>query len=426
MSIRILLTGDIHLGKRSTAVGGDYMLSTKYTWNKIVSYALDNSIDVLVLTGDIVDRDNRFFEAAAPLQQGLKELDNKGIAVYLVAGNHDFDVLQSIVRLDEFSHLSLLGQKGGWESCEYTNKEQETIQFIGWSFPKQVYKSDPLDLLDASLINKQMPTLAIVHGDLDSDGYAPMREERLKRVEGVDAWLLGHIHKPSLRNAVNPVIVYPGSPHALSPKEQGVHGPFLLTVDRGEIDLRQLPLSPVRYEQLTIDITGVEGKDSFRSSIYTQLSEHCKAFCEEGEFSFLSIDLLLTGYVTNVSTLRDYEEELTTDFELPVRCRVSIRKVEFDVLPSIDLASLVEDPSYLGVLAEAILALEKGEETPFTKRLKADCMKRYLLVAQSNTYAPLHQEAVDGGSILDTLFTRYALDECKRLINELYARKSTN
>ena len=61
MAINIIVTGALHIGKRSLSLNGsDPKTSTKYTWANIVQYTIDRQIDLLLLTGDIVDRDNRF------------------------------------------------------------------------------------------------------------------------------------------------------------------------------------------------------------------------------------------------------------------------------------------------------------------------------------------------------------------------------
>jgi DNA repair exonuclease SbcCD nuclease subunit len=66
--IKAIATGDLHLGKRSHIRDQSAdKLSTRYTWNKIVEWCTGNSVDLLLLTGDIVDRDNKFFEAVGPL-----------------------------------------------------------------------------------------------------------------------------------------------------------------------------------------------------------------------------------------------------------------------------------------------------------------------------------------------------------------------
>ena len=88
MAIKILATGDLHIGKKiSSSVYDTGGLSAKDTWKRIVDWSIDNDVDIIALTGDIVDRDNRYFEAFGPLQSGFKKLKEKGIQVYMVAGN---------------------------------------------------------------------------------------------------------------------------------------------------------------------------------------------------------------------------------------------------------------------------------------------------------------------------------------------------
>lgn len=81
MSIKNLPTPDLHLGKTSADVLGKHA-STKYTWFKIVNWCIQNTADVLVLCWDIVDWDNRFFEAFSTLKSGIDQLEQNGIQVY--------------------------------------------------------------------------------------------------------------------------------------------------------------------------------------------------------------------------------------------------------------------------------------------------------------------------------------------------------
>jgi len=52
MALKILATGDVHIGKKSSSVPKDADESaTKHTWNKLTDWAIENGTDVLVLTG---------------------------------------------------------------------------------------------------------------------------------------------------------------------------------------------------------------------------------------------------------------------------------------------------------------------------------------------------------------------------------------
>src|SRR5690625_3861738 len=142
-SIRILATADLHLGKSSSHITGSHA-STKFTLNKITEYCVDQKVDVLLLSGDIVDWDNRFFEAYGPLQESFDRLGRHGIKIYLVAGNHDFNVLPQIISTGDNTHVHLLGENQQWEVQEF-KKNGQTIQFVGWSFANRDRKSTRLN-----------------------------------------------------------------------------------------------------------------------------------------------------------------------------------------------------------------------------------------------------------------------------------------
>jgi len=79
-------------------------------WGDTVSYAVEQAVDVVALTGDVVDAQNKRYEALGPLQRGLRRLEEAGIPVVAVAGNHDFDALPRLAEMVEAEHFHLLGR----------------------------------------------------------------------------------------------------------------------------------------------------------------------------------------------------------------------------------------------------------------------------------------------------------------------------
>ena len=86
---------------------------------------------------------------------------------------------------------------------------------------------------------------------------------------------LGHIHKPEELSS-RPPIWYTGSPQALSSKEEGIHGPLLITVspNSSNIDIEQVSLSTTRYMDIDIDITGIENGEDFRAKVINDLNNY--------------------------------------------------------------------------------------------------------------------------------------------------------
>lgn len=419
--MKILVTGDIHIGKRSSAIDGNFaFLSTRHTWERIVDYATGNDIDLVILTGDIIDRENRFFEAVSPLRKGLERLAKHCAGVCLVAGNHDYDVLPEVVRAIDSSNVFLLGEKGQWEE-RIIEKDGRAVQLIGWSSFSQYCDEDPVKGFPAEKIRKDIPTIGIVHGDAvtQSRKYAPLNTYTMKEMRGIDAWLLGHIHKPQTLHPHSPLILYPGSPHALSPKETGIHGAYLLESE-GRIRAEMLPLSPVRYEQLAVDVSGVTDKESFRQKLSAALKEYAAGVHETDGLKYLVYDVALTGESARLKDLQQWGEEAlmysgSNSFE------EKVRRIRSDINPGIDTESFLNDPSYMGVLAQAILALEKGETNNFIEQLKKQWKDTCEAMMQSNAYTPLvHPWRWDEP---EKTMTDSLLKECRRLFTELYNQR---
>lgn len=419
--MKIIVTGDIHIGKRSSGVDDNPdFLSTKYIWERIVEYAIENQVDLVALTGDVVDRDNRFFEAVSPLQAGLQKLGQHAIQVCIVAGNHDYDVLPEIVRQTDLRNVCLLGVQGEWTEYIF-EKNGEQLQLVGWSFSSRYCEKDPVSELPAELVREDMPTIALVHGDafLQKTNYAPVNPIQMKALKHVDAWLLGHIHKPQIVNEV-PLILYPGSPQALSPKETGIHGPYWLEIENGKVKAGQLSLSPIRYEQLQINVSEVTDKEHFRERLLNTLKKNTEDLkCTDG-LKYLVYDIELTGEHDHLKELKQWSQELI-DYSGNQPFREKIRTIDFNVSLRVHVEDFLNDPSYMGVLANAILVLEKGETNPFIDRLRAQWKDKYTVMINSSTYNPLLLDAE--GKTLDEKANEFILKECKRLFTELYNQR---
>lgn len=429
MGLKILATGDLHLGKRSSGVSESVQeSSTKFTWKRIVDWSIKNRVDVLVLTGDIVDQDNRYFEAIGPLQSGFEKLNQADIAVYMVAGNHDYDVLPQIAGTGKCNNVHLLGFNGEWEVKTFS-KNGEQIQFVGWSFPNQFVTETPLLSFDEISIDSNLFTISLLHGDVDNpeSKYAPIDSNKLLN-NSVDAWILGHIHKPQIFRKSDPYICYPGSPHALNSKEQGVHGPILITAEKNDdIKVSRVPLSPVRYENIEIDITNVTDEQGLRDNVTSELLNDANKKIEKLEdVSFLIYDVLLKGQSANIKDLETWMRPVVDDYdhEIETETRLSVRKIVVNAQPKLEnIEELAKQSSPAGILAGTILAVQNGGTTRFLNELLEKWKLNFGNTNTAGTYQPIDTiRRLDDNS--DTIARQYILHECNRLLGELLRQQA--
>jgi DNA repair exonuclease SbcCD nuclease subunit len=428
MFIKILATADLHLGRKSSAIKESRdQASTIYTWQRLVDLALETEIDTLVLAGDIVDRDNRFYEAIGPLHSGFHDLEQAGIQVYMVSGNHDHDVLPQLLVGEKHPNVCQLGVGGRWESQEFA-KGQDRVLFTGWSFPAQRVQDDPLLFLDPWDPDPSLPNIGLLHCDINArnSNYAPVSVDGLANYPA-DIWILGHSHKPQTFRDQAPLIFYTGSPHALSPAEPGVHGPVLLELKgKQDVSFSYIPLSPVRYQTLSLEVSPDLDEDAFRTLSIQGLEEaaqNCRS--ELKAVSDLIFDLRLQGQHQDLTSLEHWGQSLAHDFEhqLPDGTRLVVRKVYNDAQPAIrDLKQLAQEPSPAGKLAETILSIEQGRQTAFLDRLIHNWHTRVQELNHCGTYLQLSRNRRTSLET-DDKARQYTLHECNKLLSELLRQR---
>ena len=430
MALKILATSDLHLGRKSADLHDDQAVATTgYTWHHMVDYAVRESIDLLLLSGDVVDEDNRYFEALGPLKEGFDKLSNAGIPVVMVAGNHDYEVLPQLVAHGQWDHVHLLGQGGQWEYIQLNIKDQE-IGLAGWSFPQRHVTYNPLlsfgDI--AGEMRRDILNIGVVHGDLDmkESRYAPIRLADLKQ-QPLDLWLLGHTHKPAFFEDDPPIVAYPGSPHALSAAEPGPHGPVLFTI-HGKQDSRHeiLPTSAVRYENVEVELQEGMSADDFRAEVNNRLDAQKDHLAEElVNTKHLVFTLWLKGHHEKPEDIRDWAAE-SLGYEMSAgNTSISIRKVHHAVEPALgDLQDLAGQASVAGRLAQVILSIENGTQHELVDEMLDAWLRKAGLAKLSDTYAPLRQ-ADRLPELTREEGLRHILKESKMLLSHMLRHKDT-
>lgn len=425
--MKILCTGDVHVGRRSSLRPAHHdgrQHSCAAAWEAIVSFAIQHRVDLVAMSGDIIDRDNRYFEAYGPLEQGLRQLAAAGITTYAVAGNHDFDVLPRLVVSVGGEHFRLLGQGGTWERASLVQRGQLVLHVDGWSFPEQYVESSPLTSYPVRP-DDGVPVLAILHADLNQarSRYCPVTLDDLRRFD-VAVWLLGHIHKPErIAQAGSSMVLYPGSPQAMDPGETGVHGPWIIDLESGrDIRSRQIRLSSIQYHTVTIDLTGIDEAAQIQQRVADESRKTLREVVEAGDpgrLTLVCLRLILTGRTRFHRHLPTLLQDSQYDLELSLNgITASIEKIIFQTRPAIDLARLAIGNDPVGELARVILALE-GEQVPAEyQELVSEAVSRLRAVHQSGYYIAIGEDpapdypaacarlAAEGLSLLDELLAQ--------------------
>lgn len=414
--MKLLCAADIHLGRQPSRLPSDLAASSRSlgpagAWRRLVDVALEEQVDALLLAGDVVDREDDFFEAYADLRGGAQRLAAAGIPVLAVAGNHDTKVLPRLAEAVE--GVTLLGAGGAWQARVLSGNDGTRVSVVGWSFPESVTGQDPL----AGPLPPRGPeaTVGLLHCDRDQTGssYAPVRSAEL-RAAPVDAWLLGHVHKPDIVPAERPT-GYLGSLAATDPGETGPHGAWLLEVaPDGRLRLRGRPLAPLRWERLEVDLSGIAEPGDAQVRVTRAIDRlHARLAASGSQAEAVGCRLALVGR----TALRGAVARLLARDD-PESTRVShdgtayfIHAWTLEALPELDLEMLAREPSPVGLLARKLLLL-RGHGDPeeraalvraAAQRLRQVSERRYLSAAGLDAPADEHVAELLEGAALDAL-----------------------
>jgi predicted phosphodiesterase len=407
MSTRtILCLGDLHLGVRPSRLPADLdprPASVAAVWRRAVELALREEVGLVLLSGDVVDRANRYFEAFGPLEEGLGRLADGGIDVVAVAGNHDFDVLPRLAGTVSGRRFRLLGEGGRWERFTWADAGGRPLLHVdGWSFPARDVRADPVAAHDLPAPADEAPVLGLVHGDLDlpASTNAPLARATLEACGGgrVAAWLLGHVHKPGLVSlSRGRWALYPGSPQPLDPTETGSHGAWLVELADGRLGAPEpVPLATLRWEALEIDLAGTADADAVRAAIVEAVRGAADGLAASGPGApeHVLLRAALIGRTRAHGELGSLLAELEagTHLELPSGdARARLLEVADRTRPALDLADLARGEGPPAVLAGLLLELEgsAAAPAPSERRLLGEAEEAVRGVFAARPYADL-------------------------------------
>ena len=244
--MKLIHTADIHLGSKMDSrfnrdISDERKSELRNTLKRLVMYAKENQVAIIMLCGDIFDsdspykKDKDFFYS---LIRSTPEID----FLYL-KGNHDThdNVLEEIPE-----NLKLFSDK--WTSYTYGNVIISGIELC----------ASNASSYSASLsLTKDSLNIVMLHGQLsDSTGSGNIQLKKLKN-KNIDYLALGHIHKPSEgRIDERGEYVYCGCLEGRGFDEPGEHGFVLIDTDGGKIAHKFIPFAQRRIHETDVDISG--------------------------------------------------------------------------------------------------------------------------------------------------------------------------
>jgi DNA repair exonuclease SbcCD nuclease subunit len=402
--VKVVCAADLHLGRRLVDLpegAAEHKRAPVVAWQKLVRWTVENRADALLLAGDVFDREEDLYEAAAVFERGVRTLVDAGIPVIAVAGNHDTRALNACRLRMGMDRLILLGAQGVWES-RLLSVRGRRLRVDGWSFPASHHAGNPLDLYTLPPPDPSVDwVIGVLHCECPKGSeslYAPVPLEAFRALPP-RAWVLGHVHVPkTLSN--DPLVFYCGSLQGLDPTEEGVRGACLLEGEE-QLRLSRIPLAPVLWMRQEVEVDA-----SWEEGVYERLRRACAQNCPEGVEALL-IRLVLTGRTEHFHRIPAWAEQVTGqqlfNTESGVPC--FIEEVRHACLPDVDIASLAQGKDIVAALARCLMHVESQE---MVRKAQEDLRRRGIEAADAEVAALLRES---GMRLLD-LMLRQQEERC--------------
>lgn len=219
--------------------------------SRFVSAALAEKVDLVLLSGDLLDSAEIYGETGELLARALSQLS---CPVFIAPGNHDYYTAAS-----PYATLLKSGRVHVFRSHEPECVELPELgaRVFGAAFTDRI--SGPLLRSFRAEHYGDTLNLLCIHGEVGrpEGRYNSVTEEELAQ-SGIDYAAFGHIHQPSgLKKAGSCSYSWPGCPEGRGFDETGDRYVNLIEIDRQtrEVRLKPLNIAGRRYFAPVIDIT---------------------------------------------------------------------------------------------------------------------------------------------------------------------------
>ena len=292
--VRFLHTADIHLDSplkglesHEDAPIEQIRGATRRAFDNCVELAIEEAVDFLLIVGDLYDVDWKDYNTGLFFASRMGMLNKAGIAVFIVAGNHDA-VNQITKTMPLPNNVTLFSAK---------KPQSILLENLGVIIHGQSYASRTVTenlALNYPQFESGFVNIGLLHTSLTGreghEEYAPCTLDDLKS-KGYNYWALGHIHTREIV-ADEPWIVFPGNIQGRHIRETGAKGATLVTIADGRItDVQEYELDVLRWVNCRVDLSSCEST----GNVYEAVQKAFEMELALANGKPLAVRLILTG-----------------------------------------------------------------------------------------------------------------------------------
>lgn len=329
--------------------------ATRRAFERVLSTAISERVDFVIVAGDLYDTGLKSFESALFLNKQMARLKDAGIGVYLIYGNHDaasklikqirppsnvhvFRASEAQTFLDDGLRVAIHGQSFA---------TPEITEDLAAKYPPPIPGFFNIGVLHTNLA-----------GISEHANYAPCSLETLKN-KGYQYWALGHVHNRQIL-CTDPYVIYPGNIQGRNGKEQGEKSCELVTVsDAGAISIETISTSVVPWFQTDIDASGCRTAEE----VYEKLRLGLEGMLSQSRERVTALRLRILGTTDAHGELsRDLEQVRHEAISIATECGKGlfwVERVEVSTSPRLNRDELLKRDDPIGEVVRIIASLRQ-------------------------------------------------------------------
>ena len=332
---------------------------------RLVDESISRNVDFVVMAGDIFDQAQPSYANFLQFVRGLQRLDQAGIPVYLLTGNHDpyTSWQRSYSQLPANAYMFPADKPG----FTVFHRDGRPLALLGGRGYYNQVVSDQLNIAEgitreaaeAACGTRAPFAVGVLHTGLHLDkAKAPCDLSELL-ASGFDYWALGHIHKRYIFSSENPRAAFSGCIQGRDILESGSRGCFQVTLTEGQRNVVEfVPLASIVWQVANVDVSSCATLAECHDAIMRELFRlNGTAQCEEmAERVTLVGTTPLHNLLRQPGVLEDLRRQINEGYPI-FYCDALIDHTE---LP-IDRESLIDEGLFPAALLRQAQALAADE-----------------------------------------------------------------
>ena len=316
--MRILHAADLHLDSAFAGLAEEKAAllrqESRDILRRMVDWANDHAVDVMLLSGDLFDSDRMYSQTARTLAQALARFRGR---IFVSPGNHDFYAPGSgydAVDWPENVHI-------------FTSRRPQTVllRSLNASVTGAAFTAaeewEPFD--GASFSGGDAPIrLGVLHGEV-TRGESKYRAIPPAEIEKTNLTYLalGHVHRcAGVQRAGNTAYAYPGCLPGRGFDETGDKGFLYGEITPEKVELEFIPFALRRYQSVTADITDRDPADAVRQALDPDCGQDvCRVLLTGSRRENFSLSAL-TSELSGLCAALELTDETYPEEDIWARC----------------------------------------------------------------------------------------------------------